>query len=206
MAEEKGVIRTISKFHLQKAEKITWNTTKGSAEIFAVNELKVYGLNGLELSNYKNKPINMNSAEVEEIKLITILEDGCDWKNQGTLRKGIIIDRIYEFEVIKFRNNISPLDYNLIKWYYRYEGKYGIVDRELQNNDNNLINGKRILINLKHDLDVCGRGITIYAYIQNKESGAALNIWVHYRFRFFSREIIRDEIKLRSKELRHFYI
>ena len=54
MAEEKGVIRTISKLHLQKAEKITWNTTKGSADISSKNEISLYGKGGIELKDYDN--------------------------------------------------------------------------------------------------------------------------------------------------------
>jgi hypothetical protein len=195
MAEEKGVIRTISKLHLQKAEKVTWNTTKGSADVSAGRDMKVYGKNGVKLKN--NKPVeNKATAEVESIKLLTPLEKGYDWKGKSVLKDGMIIDKTYLFEVVKFKDNIVPTDYNQIKWAYRYEGENGIIEADFQQ-DGISAKGRMISVCLKNDLDICGRGLTIYAYIQSKKSGGVLNEWVHYRFRFFSRETVKSEIEVR---------
>ena len=48
------------------------------------------------------------------------------------------------------------------------------------------------------DLDFCGRNITFYAYIGKEENKTELEVFHHYRFRWFDREKVETQIKIRK--------
>ncbi|WP_438711616.1 hypothetical protein ACSTS3_03255 [Aquimarina muelleri] len=50
-----------------------------------------------------------------------------------------------------------------------------------------------------NDLELCGKTITFYAYIEKKENEAELGVFHHNRFRWFDRKKIKNELNKREK-------
>ncbi|RYD53155.1 MAG: hypothetical protein EOP52_03170 [Sphingobacteriales bacterium] len=180
-------------------------STSASTEIQSAKETVFNSGGKVNYNRYQpGQGKNIQTAEVEEIRLVTPPDQGCDWREGGALRDGLIAasDKTYTFEVVKFRNNVPPRANSDIKWAYRYEGENGVVEGALQQKTNgaggSAATGRQIVLNLSSNLDICGRGLTIYAYIGSQDAGASLNVWVHYRFRFFGRALIKEQTTARA--------
>ncbi|WP_028888222.1 type VI secretion system tube protein TssD [Tenacibaculum ovolyticum] len=129
---------------------------------------------------------------VEEIK-IENLDEGS--KNGGSNKKlGIIYGKEYRLKVSKYKNNKLPNDNKTVKWSYSYTNAEGVATI------GNIKQTGGIITFKTDDLDFCGNNITFYAYIKNKENEASLEVFHHYRFRWFDREIIEQQIEERLKK------
>ena len=146
----------------------------------------------------KKKPIERKGIEptqVKSIKLLTDLDDGAANDGSGTIKEksGILFDKEYEFIVESFTND-EPADMNLIKWAVSFTdsetGKY------YENILKNPAFGKSITIDFT-DTTTCGQTLIVKAYINNAEEEGQLPLFKHNRFRFFDREIIKNEVQNR---------
>ncbi len=128
------------------------------------------------------------------IDKIEILELDEGSTNSGANDKmGMLHNKEYELKVSKYRNNNSPEDFNTIKWSYSYVKDEKTVTRDIKNT------GEKITFKTDN-LDFCGEKITFYAYIEDKENEAELTVFHHYRFRWFDRKIVEQQIEERIKK------
>ncbi len=125
---------------------------------------------------------------VEKIEIFD-LDEGST--NGGTNKsKGMIHGKEYTLKVTKFKNNKPPKNTSNIKWNYGYSKDNEVVIGNIKQT------GEKITFKTD-DLDFCGREITFYAYIEDKSKEAELDVFHHYRFRYFDRKIVEQQIEER---------
>ncbi|REH47461.1 hypothetical protein C7448_10682 [Tenacibaculum gallaicum] len=149
----------------------------------------------IEETPYKaqeNKEPKKEKYFVEKIE-IESLDEGSD--NGGTNKKeGLIHGKEYALKVAKYKNDKAPKDSNTIKWSYGYtNAKEEVVVGNINQK------GDKVIFKA-NDLDYCGNKITFYAYIENKENEAELEVFHHYRFRWFDRKVVERQIEERVKK------
>ncbi|WP_118975050.1 hypothetical protein [Taibaiella koreensis] len=172
----------------------TWVAEGGDATLGASGLVKQKGDAGVDLLIGQPPAKEKQEAQiaVETVRINTGLDKGCDYKNSGALRDGMLFDKQYELEVTKFKNNVAPPSDQDIQWAYRYETEDGVQEGVF------LGRGRKVMLGFGTNLNICGRGLTIYAFIRDRKTEGVLNTWVHYRFRWFSREQVKKEVQERK--------
>ncbi|MBB5635372.1 hypothetical protein HDE68_001260 [Pedobacter cryoconitis] len=170
-----------------------WFATDGDMEFSAIKEMGLQSNQKVKYDNYTPPEKGSDEYEVEVVATKSKLEKGYNAEGTGPLVDGLIFGGAYVFEATLFKNGKIPTDFSTIKWAYSYEGENGKVEGDLDGHT-----GKKIGVSLL-DPGLCGRNLTIYAYINSKESGGSVTTWVHYRFRYFSRQDIKNELAERLK-------
>lgn len=139
---------------------------------------------------------------VEEVEKISIktLDKGSSNDGSGGEKDGLVYENTYELEVVKFKDDKAPRNESEIRWAFGYsteptdEHSLGeVVVGQLAER------GKKIEFEA-NNLAMCGRDITFYAYINRKEEGGSLEVFHHYRFRWFDRSTVEKEVKKRVEE------
>ncbi|MGJ7031967.1 hypothetical protein [Niabella hirudinis] len=178
----------------ETAKDVTWIAHEGDTQLSAKGFMRKSGEQGEQLLRgappKREQPVIL--PEVEKIELESVLDEGIGYKKGGDKRKGFVFNKNYYVKVVSFKNGEDPGDYNLIKWAYRYETEAGVFEGILN------VRGRRVCFNFKNIPDLCGRGITIYAFIHNKNTGGKANFWIHYRFRWFGRDQVKNEVNERK--------
>ncbi len=171
----------------------TWVADKGLLHLGAEKATVLQkGTDGVRL-NIGPPPEKKDATlpEVEEIKILTPLEKGLD--DGGAEIESMIYGGRYEFEVVKFKNGQLPPNPDVIKWAYEYE----TVDGQKVSEVFPGASGKRIALTI-HAKEACGRKLIIKAFISKPENGGAYNGRVHYRFRWFKKCQLNEEINKRQ--------
>lgn len=136
--------------------------------------------------------------EVESIIIVTPLDKGSANKG-GVARKetklGLAYDKTYELEVSKFKKNRKPSHYTQIHWEYSFEDDNGVtvtgIIFQRYGNKAYLMVGNRNML---------GKEVTIRAYVNSKDAGAEVKIWVHYAFRHFDAKVIESQAQERASK------
>lgn len=191
-----SIIFTGRKSISETAKAVTWVADADDMVLGATGRVQHKGEKGVDLLIGKVPPneIQKDKAQVETIKINTALVKGCDYKNNGALRDGMVLDKKYELEVVKFKNDKAPASDNDIRWAFRYENEDGVQQGEFPGR------GRKVLLNISDVPEICGRGLTLYAYISDKTKEGVINTWVHYRYRFFPRELVKNEAQKRTTD------
>lgn len=184
-----GSIKYLAKTITEKSESSRWFATNGDINFNASKEVAMQSTQKVQYGTYTPPDKETNDPEVEEIQIKSILDDG--FNDSSQLVKGLIYGKVYEFDAVKFKQGKAPTDLSTIHWAFKYETEQGIVQADFKNGQ-----GKKIHVSIEA-LAVCGKNLTIYAYIKSKESGVSLTTWVHYRFRYFDRAKVKDEMNKR---------
>lgn len=138
----------------------------------------------------------IETTQVKSIKLLTDLDDGSANNSTNTIleKSGIVFDKTYEFKVETYTND-DPEDKSLIKWAVSYTdietGQY------YKNALEDTVTGDTISITFKNQ-NMCGSNLDVKAYINDLENEGKLSLFKHNRFRFFDREIIKNEVEERE--------
>jgi len=142
-----------------------------------------------------SKSVNIEKYEIEEIEVVNLDEgstnsanlDGGTTNSGANIKDGMIHGKEYTLKVTKFKNDKKPNNLNSIKWAYTFNtDDGGSFLGELQNGEE---------ITFKADeIDLCGKNITFYAFIHDREQEASLPVFHHYRFRWFDRSVVEQEL------------
>jgi hypothetical protein len=142
--------------------------------------------------NYGDEPKDAPKKEgVKEIEVQTKLGLGSKNDNSGKTQEGFVFGNEYILKVKQYLEDKKPENLNMIRWSYSYISDEGVVIGNIDQT------GEEVKFKTK-DLKQCGKTITFYAYIRNKEKEATLDVFHHYRFRWFDREKIKDEVGVRK--------
>ena len=137
------------------------------------------------------RPPSIETTEVERIEIEKLKEGSANDGTGKSIRLGLVYGEKYKLRVTKFKNNEEPISSMSIIWLVSYiteEGEVAFIKISQR--------GKEILY--KADaLEACGRDIKFYAYIKDRKKGGKLMVFQHYRFRWFDREKIKEELKER---------
>jgi hypothetical protein len=137
------------------------------------------------------RPSSIETTEVERIEIEKLKEGSANDGTGKSIRLGMVYGEKYKLRVTKFKNNEEPISSMSIIWLVSYITEEGeVVFIKISQR------GKEILYKAD-DLEACGRDITFYAYIKDRTKGGELMVFQHYRFRWFDREIIKEELKER---------
>jgi len=185
-----GSIKYFAKSISEVSESSRWFATGGDIHFDAIKEVAVQSTDKVRYEPYAAPADDEAEFEVEIVKNRTALDEGYDEKGE-TLVDGLIFGKTYVYEAWLFRNGKIPADFETIRWAYSYESEQGRVEGVFEGKT-----GKKLTISIEA-LNVCGRNLTIYAYISNKERGGGNETWVHYRFRYFSRKVIQENLDRR---------
>ncbi len=131
---------------------------------------------------------------VKEIECITDLDEGSDNQGSGGTLKGFFYGKEYEFKVLSYSNDsgLKEKELNKIKWVYSYTNDEGVITNVTQKGSTG------DTFRLKVDsLEMLGKEISIYAYINRKENEASLSKFCHHRFRYFDKKVFEKELKKR---------
>ena len=147
----------------------------------------------------KINPLDKRNA-VMEIKVITPLDKGS--YNDGTNKTtnlGFVYGETYTLEATAFSNGIP--DDKDIKWEAGFifsNGNMGTVCYKGKP-DKWRATGRKVEFSVT-ELSLLGGTIVFYAYIDSPKQEASLEVWVHYRFRYFDFATVSDEIEKRIAE------
>lgn len=184
--KNKGGIHIICKKFSANAEDITWNTT-GNFSATSGKNVQVFGKEGVEKKDYnevKRKQHNVETTKVKEIERLTSLDKGSSNDETNSYQEGLIFGKIYTFKVKSYTKS-TPKDKNQIKWAIRYHSPIYAQNKWIDIEFS--ARGEQISIHMNNK-DMCGRFVTIIAYIEDKKSEGNLKLWKHNRFRFFDRQ------------------
>jgi len=193
MAGEGGIIiRNIAGKSYKEAETITKDASKGALDFKSPKENTFYGKDGgKKFADYEAKKeviTEKKAIRVKEIELITALNQGSKNDNSGTFQDGMIFGKTYHFKIKSYYDK-PPVDEKSIKWKLKYhslaENKW--IEIPLSTC------GKELQIVMNNE-DMCGRFVTIYAYINDSEIEGKLKRWKHNRFRWFDRTQLKIEV------------
>jgi hypothetical protein len=134
----------------------------------------------------------VSKTRVKEIELLTPLDDGSKNDKSGGLQKGFVFDKTYEFKVKSYSNG-APVATSLIKWMIKY---HSLAQNKWIETPLN-VKGDNVKITL-NEKEMCGRFVSVRAYIDDPETEGVLKIWKHNRFRWFDRMLVEDEITERT--------
>ncbi len=152
----------------------------------------------IEIKGYPETRMKIEFPKVvaiDAIECITDLEDGSDNLGTNSTQKGMIYGKEYEFKVSKYYKNNTPTD-EMIKeiiWEYSYANDEGGVTITTQKESS----GESFKLKIDN-LEILGKKISIYAYLGCKQSEGNLDIFCHNRFRYFDKEIIKNELNKRK--------
>ena len=140
------------------------------------------------------RPPSIETTEVERIEIEKLKEGSANDGTGKSIRLGIVYGEKYKLRVTKFKNNEEPISAMSIMWRVSYITEEGVITFKKISQ-----RGKEILY--KADaLKACGRDITFHAYIKDRRKEGELTVFQHYRFRWFDRKKIKEELKKRAKE------
>ena len=140
------------------------------------------------------RPPSIETTEVERIEIEKLKEGSANDGTGKSIRLGLVYGEKYKLRVTKFKNNEEPISSMSIIWLVSYITEEGeVVFIKISQR------GKEILYKAD-DLEACGRDITFYAYIKDRTKEGELTVFQHYRFRWFDREIIKEELKERAEK------
>ncbi|MBL4745804.1 MAG: DUF4280 domain-containing protein [Flavobacteriaceae bacterium] len=132
-----------------------------------------------------------NCYAIETIEILD-LDEGSDNKGNGGTEEGMIYGKEYKLKIKKYFDNKKPKYLETINWGYTYDDPSVIIGVFKSKGDE--------VIFKADDLELCGKMITFYAYIEDKEQEGSLDVFHHYRFRWFDREIIEKEVEERERK------
>lgn len=133
----------------------------------------------------------VDTISTKQIKITSMLDDGLG--NDGLAIKGFVVGKSYVLEAVGLPKDAGKAGVSQIKWAYRYQTEEEVFEGVFANNI-----GTTVSLTIEN-LDVCGHFLRIYALGNSGHEIAILNIWVHFRFRYFSRKIIVAEIENRME-------
>ncbi|WP_294274753.1 hypothetical protein [uncultured Chryseobacterium sp.] len=137
-------------------------------------------------------------TQVKSIKLVSDLDDGAANDGQKTIKEksGLVFGKTYTFKVESYTNG-DPKDINLIKWAVSYTDKEtGVFYKNVLKDE---FTGDEISITF-NDHNGCGNDLNIIAYINDAEHEGKMTLFKHYRFRYFDRVVVLDELNKRKTE------
>jgi hypothetical protein len=174
------------------------NIVGGKTKIFA-NEIEIssnkniiYNAPKHSYGEPEDPPKKVSKTRVKEIELLTPLDDGSKNDKSGGLQKGFVFDKTYEFKVKSYSNS-APVATSLIKWMIKY---HSLAQNKWIETPLN-VKGDNVKITL-NEKEMCGRFVSVRAYIDDPETEGVLKIWKHNRFRWFDRMLVDDEITERT--------
>ncbi|GGX16003.1 type VI secretion system tube protein TssD [Aquimarina muelleri] len=129
---------------------------------------------------------------VEKVEVIELDEGSTNGDTNSKM--GLIYGKEYTLKIVKFRNDEIPSNLNQIKWGYTYDPDDGSAFVGTFKETGEKVTFKT------DDLELCGKTITFYAYIEKKENEAELEVFHHNRFRWFNRQIVEQQIEERIKK------
>lgn len=206
---------TENKVSYQTRESVKWMVKMGdSEERLIINGTVITGSDiefvvpeywierGIMLMPYLNNPSTDVSISLETIgyalgiKTLTPLDKGSRNDSSNSTRDGMIYGKTYELEV-QFLLDLSPIPNDGdIHW------EYSFSDEDSSQLFSKTCTGRKLTIKID-DLNMLGQEMDITVYIgKNREDGYLIgNIkqWVHYRFRFFDRQKVVDQLKDRKE-------
>lgn len=157
----------------------------------ANKKFKVYAFIGNVVDkNIYVEAIYKVETGVEEIEALDLDEGSTNGGNNNKM--GFIYGKEYKLKVKKYINGKKPANVNEINWGFTYMPDDGSV----------LIGafkekGEEVTFKT-HDLELCGKKITFYAYLEDKEQEAKEEVFHHYRFRWFDRKAVLQQIARRK--------
>jgi hypothetical protein len=132
-----------------------------------------------------------NCYAIETIEILD-LDEGSDNKGNGGTEEGMIYGKEYKLKVKKYFDNKKPKDLETINWGFTYDPEDGSVVVGAFKEKGEEVTFKA------DDLELCGKMIIFYAYIENKEQEASLEVPHHYRFRWFDKSKISSQLSRRK--------
>ena len=137
---------------------------------------------------------NAKLQKTPRVKTIEVSQMDEGSANDGTfniVKKGFVYGRVYTLEAIDFLYGVPQ--HSQIKWEVEY------ID---ENGDLKVISswkpiGKKVEFKVDN-FDLLGVSLTFYAYVACQKEEAKIEIWSHYRFRYFDRKILENEIRQRK--------
>lgn len=183
-----GQIISIARNILETSGRANWTSTAGDMALSANGRVAMQSADKIVYENYTEQDKKgTKEALVQEVRLNTPLDKGVD--DNGQEREGMIFEKRYEFEVVRFVNNVPPQDDNSIQWGYEYTTEEGRLIQDV------FPDGKGKKLNLSiHAHAALGRDLTIKAFIKNQDQEGKITKPVHNRFRFFARNQVRSEL------------
>ena len=201
--EDGTITRNVFGISRKEAEEISFRASKGNYDIASILEAKIIGKKtGKKFDEYnESRPTSPQTAEVEKIRITTDLDIGSgNDKSKTFIKKGMLHGKKYVLEVVQFKGNIEPDNEKNIKWAYGYSKEPTESDSIGEVIIGSISQtGKKIKFKTSN-LDMCGREITFYAFIQEKKNGAQLPVFHHYRFHLFDRKVIEAEVEERKSK------
>jgi hypothetical protein len=120
--------------------------------------------------------------------LASELEEGIGDDEGVPLVYGMIFGKSYILKAFEAKNQQEVATEETLEWAYYYTTERGI-------NSGIFEGAKKTTVALTvKSLNVCGRYLTIFAFMQDRKVRASITIWVHFRFKYFSRITIKKEI------------
>lgn len=140
-------------------------------------------------------PPSLEETQVREIECLTELDDGS--VNDGTgknTQKGVLYNKTYKFRVKEYTKG-NPQIYNNIKWKISYTNPdtEEYIDNILQNK-NCVGEELKVIFNSSY---YCGGYLEIKAYISNEYTEGTFPVFMHNRFRWFDREVLKKDLEKR---------
>lgn len=149
---------------------------------------------------HSGQKATLNSKDkiaVSRIGVLTSLDDGS--YNDGSNRinkKGFIYGKTYTLEATHFVNGI-PKDED-IKWKAEYIYTNGKIANIVKENTNQkwCKTGRKVTFSIE-DLNMPGGTLVFYAYVNDPQQEAKIDIWVHYRYRYLDFKTVSNELNTR---------
>ncbi|MEM0940633.1 MAG: DUF4280 domain-containing protein [Bacteroidota bacterium] len=165
-----------------KPQMLVESAFMSSSELFLVHS------DNTRVANRNRVPWIQDLTGIENYAVETIeildLDEGSANDGLGNTQKGMIHGKDYTLRVTKFLDNKEPEYMNFINWEFSYITENGsLVIGVLRET------GKEVIFKAD-DLNLCGVSVKFYAYINNKGQEACLEVFHHYRFRWFDRKIV----------------
>jgi hypothetical protein len=164
--------------------------------VFSKNNRKLFEMNTIVLSDFASvnsvltsiEDSSVTNEDMSNLSVITELESGIGESDESPLIYGMILGKPYIFKAFQANNKIEVATAEKIEWAYSYTTEQGVISGIFQD-------AKEFTVSLTiNTANVCGRYLTIFAFMQDRKIQASIKIWVHFRFRYFSRTTIKKEI------------
>lgn len=173
---------------------IVFHTFDGDMEFNAQGKNIWHGEKGNEVGKYEYIETQEDTA-VTEIECVTELDDGSS--NDGTgvnTQKGVLYNNTYVFRVKEFSNG-TPKNHRSIKW------KISYTDPETNIYEDNILEdkayrGRELRVTFTSNAH-CGGNLEVKAFISDDKTEGLFPVFMHNRFRWFDREILKKDTKER---------
>lgn len=176
---------------------IVFHTFDGDMEFNAQGKNIWHGEKGNEVGKYEYIETQEDTA-VTEIECVTELDDGS--ANDGTgvnTQKGVLYNNTYVFRVKEFSNG-TPKNHRSIKW------KISYTDPETNIYEDNILEdkayrGRELRVTFTSNAH-CGGNLEVKAFISDDKTEGLFPVFMHNRFRWFDREVLKKDVEERKKE------